>query len=112
MLRNSARTLRSLATAAAVLAAFTLTLPAQTASSVVPSRIVQPVDENARVTLHGYVHPLANAANDRGAAPDSMPLTRMHLVLARSASQDCTVATSWSEGPKRCPNCAGVSHLW
>ncbi|HEY6448964.1 MAG TPA: Ig-like domain repeat protein [Acidobacteriaceae bacterium] len=88
MLRNHARTLRSLGSAAAVLAAFALTLSAQTASSVAPSRIVQRVDENARVTLHGYVHPLANAANDRGAAPDSMPLTRMHLVLQRSASQE------------------------
>ena len=40
------------------------------------------------MTLHGYVHPLANAANDRGAAPDSMPLSRMHLVLKRSDTQE------------------------
>ncbi|MGC2581724.1 MAG: protease pro-enzyme activation domain-containing protein, partial [Acidobacteriaceae bacterium] len=56
--------------------------------TVVASRIVQPVDDSARIPLHGYVHPLANAANDRGAAPDSMPLTRMHLVLQRSAAQE------------------------
>ncbi len=64
------------------------TLPAQTGQSFVPNRIVSPIDENARTALHGYVHPLANAANDRGAAPDSMPLPRMHLVLSRSASQE------------------------
>ncbi|HLJ75933.1 MAG TPA: S53 family peptidase, partial [Acidobacteriaceae bacterium] len=52
---------------------------------------MQTVDESARVTLHGYVHPLANAANDRGAAPDSMPLERMHLVLKRSASQEAAL---------------------
>ena len=67
------------------------TLPAQTGQSFVPNRIVSPIDENARTALHGYVHPLANAANDRGAAPDSMPLPRMHLVLSRSASQEAAL---------------------
>ena len=28
------------------------------------SRLTQPVDDHALVTLHGTVHPLANAAND------------------------------------------------
>ncbi|MGA8530501.1 MAG: protease pro-enzyme activation domain-containing protein [Acidobacteriaceae bacterium] len=72
-------------------------LPALSAQSrpasevVVASRIVQPVDDNVRITLHGYVHPLANAANDRGPAPDSMPLTRMHLVLQRSSAQEAAL---------------------
>lgn len=66
-------------------------LPAQTSQAVVTNRIVQPVNENSRVTLHGYIHPLANAADDRGAAPDSMPVERMHLVLKRSASQEATL---------------------
>jgi subtilase family serine protease len=52
------------------------------------ARIVNPIDESQTVTLSGTVHPLANAANDRGAAPDSMPLERMHLVLKRSDSQE------------------------
>jgi subtilase family serine protease len=52
---------------------------------------VHPVDDNTRVTLRGYVHPLANAANDRGAAPDSMSLDHMHLVLKRSASQEAAL---------------------
>ncbi len=51
-------------------------------------RIVAPVDESKQVTLHGTVHPLANAANDRGAAPDNMQLERLHLVLKRSADQE------------------------
>ena len=59
-----------------------------TQAPLVANRIVAPIDENSRVTLHGYVHPLASAANDRGVAPDSMPLPRLHLVLKRSAAQE------------------------
>jgi len=50
-------------------------------------RITSPIDESSLVTLHGTVSPLASAANDRGAAPDNMPLERLHLVLERSPSQ-------------------------
>jgi len=82
---------RSLAIVSASLSLLGPALPAQTSQSVVPSRIVAPVDESARVVLHGYVHPLANAANDRGVAPDSMPLSRMHLVLKRSSSQEAAL---------------------
>ena len=70
---------------------FCAALPAQNTQIAVPSRIVSAVDDNARVTLHGYVHPLANAVNDRGAAPDSMPLSRMHLVLKRSPAQEAAL---------------------
>ena len=52
------------------------------------ARIVNPIDESQLVTLKGTVHPLANARNDRGAAPDEMQLERMHLVLKRSNSQE------------------------
>jgi hypothetical protein len=51
-------------------------------------RIVNQVDESQLVTLKGTVHRLANAANDRGVAPESMQLERMHLVLKRSDSQE------------------------
>lgn len=90
MFRCYASFLRPLGIAAAVgfLAA---SLHAQTSPSVVANRVVQTIDENSRVTLHGYVHPLANPANDRGAVPDSMPLERMHLVLKRSASQEAAL---------------------
>ncbi len=83
-----ARTIRPVAILATIILSGAA-LPAQTAQPpVVPNRIVSTIDNNARVMLHGYVHPLANAANDRGAAPDSMPLTRMHLVLKRSDAQE------------------------
>jgi Pro-kumamolisin, activation domain/Bacterial Ig-like domain (group 3) len=49
---------------------------------------MQAVDEASRTTLRGNTHPLALARFDRGAAPASMPLDRMLLVLKRSAEQD------------------------
>jgi trimeric autotransporter adhesin len=54
-------------------------------------RIVNPIDDNQLVTLKGTVHPLANAKNDRGAAPDAMPLERIHLLLQRSTAQETTL---------------------
>jgi trimeric autotransporter adhesin len=62
--------------------------PQSNAASLVTTRLTQPINENARVTLHGTVHPLANAANDRGAAPDGMQLERMHMVLKRNSGQE------------------------
>lgn len=64
-------------------------LLAQTPAAAV--RIVNPIDEKHLVTLKGFTPPLANAKNDRGAAPDDMQLDRMHLVLKRSASQDAAL---------------------
>jgi len=63
---------------------------AQTAApNVAPSvRIVSHIDESQRVTLSHTVSPLANAANDRGAAPDGMRLDRVQLVLRRSPAQE------------------------
>ena len=86
---------RILRTFAPVALAFTtaslLTPPqlhAQAAPSLVATRLTQPIDDNALVTLKGTVHPLANAANDRGAAPDSMPLDRIQVILKRSPAQE------------------------
>jgi len=64
-------------------------LSAQTQTAAV--RIVNPIDEKHLVTLKGFTAPLANAKNDRGAAPDDMQLDRMHLVLKRSAGQDAAL---------------------
>ncbi len=61
------------------------------------TRIVNPIDETQLVTLKGTVHPLANARNDRGVAPDSLQLNRMHLVLKRSASQESALRQLISE---------------
>ena len=51
-------------------------------------RITSPINSSQLVTLKGTVHPLANPQNDRGPAPQSMQLTRMHLILKRSPAQD------------------------
>jgi len=56
--------------------------------SPIPSQIVNPIDEKHLITLKGTVHPLANARNDGGAAPDEMRLDRMHLVLHRSNARE------------------------
>jgi hypothetical protein len=56
--------------------------------SVTPSRIVESIDDTRTVTLKGNIHPLARAANDQGAVADSQPMTRMLLLLQRSAAQD------------------------
>jgi subtilase family serine protease len=51
------------------------------------SMITGPIDESNLVTLQGSVHPLATAAADQGAAPDSLQLGRTILVLKRSSDQ-------------------------
>jgi hypothetical protein len=55
------------------------------------SRIAGPIDESSLVMLRGMRHPLANATNDRGAAPDALRLDRLQLVLKRSASQEAAL---------------------
>lgn len=66
--------------------------PSALAQNAAPAvRIVHPIDESQLVTLKGTVHPLANARNDRGIAPDSLPLVHMHLVLKRSAAQEAAL---------------------
>lgn len=91
MISNRIRT-SSFRAVAAVFTACLLTagLSAQTFGSAapVPNRITQQINNNSRVTLHGMVSPLATAANDRGAAPASLTVDSMHLVLKRSASQE------------------------
>jgi len=93
MLPTSFRSSRLfVATALGLAALLAAPLRAQTAQpSLAVNRITAVIDESNRVTLKGTVHPLANAANDRGAAPDSMPLQRLHLVLKRSPAQEATL---------------------
>jgi subtilase family serine protease len=94
LVMNPNRILTSLSRAVAVVFAASL-LPcglfAQATPPVVQSRITQTIDNNFRVTLHGMVSPLANAANDRGAAPASMQVDRIHMVLKRSAAQEAAL---------------------
>jgi hypothetical protein len=60
-------------------------------AEAVPARITQAIDETQLVTLKGQVHPLARLEFDQGAASDSMPATRMLLLLQRSLEQESTL---------------------
>lgn len=57
----------------------------------VQPRITQPVDDAQLTRLPGNTHPLALARFDRGAAPLTLPLDRMLLVLKRSPEQDAVL---------------------
>jgi hypothetical protein len=59
---------------------------AQTAPA--PSRITQAVDEANLTLLKGNTYYLARAEYDHGAAPSSLPMARMLLVLQRSPQQE------------------------
>ena len=61
------------------------------ATKPVASRLTQPINEKSLITLGKTVHPLANAANDRGAAPDAMQLDRIQIVLKRSDAQESSL---------------------
>jgi subtilase family serine protease len=57
-------------------------------STSFPARVTQVVNSQNNVPLRGNTHPLARAEYDRGALPDSQPLSRMLLLLQRSPEQD------------------------
>ena len=86
---------------------FSLTTLAQTAN--VPARITQPVDMEKMVTLRGNTHPLARPEYDQGAAPDSLPMERVLLVLQRSAEQETALRELLDDQQiKSSPN----YHMW
>ena len=72
----------------ALASALFCTIPVLAQQPTPAVRIVNPINESQRVTLTHTVSPLANAANDRGAAPDGMLLDRIQLVLQRSPAQE------------------------
>jgi len=55
------------------------------------ARIVEAVQNEKLVTLRGNVHPRARPANDRGSLPEQQPVTRMHVLLQRSAEQEAAL---------------------
>ncbi len=59
--------------------------------SVVPSRVIQPVDGTKLAVLKGNTHPLARPEFDRGPAPPDLPMDRMLLVLKRSPEQESSL---------------------
>ena len=61
------------------------------AQTLAQARVVESVRNDQLVTLGGNVHRLARAANDRGILPETQPVTRMHLLLQRSAAQEAAL---------------------
>ncbi len=73
---------------AALVAGLTLPLlPAARAGGAGASLVLTAPDDAQRVRLPGHVHALAQARFDAGAAPPSMPMPALELVLGRSAAQ-------------------------
>jgi subtilase family serine protease len=72
-----------------------LVMPGLAASqgSAVRSLVTQGVDETKLVALRGNTHPLARAEFDRGAAPASLAMDHMLLVLKRSPEQEAALET-------------------
>ena len=56
------------------------------------ARITAAIDESQLTTLRGNTHPLARREFDQGAAPASLPMRRMLLVLQRSPAQEAALA--------------------
>ncbi len=66
--------------------------PASTAAAPqIAPRVQGPVDDAARVSLHGNLHPVVQAGIDQGAVEDSLPAGRMLLLLARSPQQEAAL---------------------
>ena len=78
-------------------------------TSNVQPRITAAIDESRLTTLRGNTHPLARPEFDRGAAPDSLPMLRMLLVLQRSQAQESALETLMEQQQdKSSPN----YHAW
>ena len=81
------RSRRSIAFASATLMLIaTATLVAQTSAPLVTSRIIQPIDENARVTFKGNVRQDLATVPDLGPVEDGKPL-HLYLLLQRTTAQ-------------------------
>jgi len=87
-MQNRVRLVRACLFVAAFLS-FSFAVFAQNSSA--PPRITVAVNESQLTTLRGNTHPYARAEYDRGAAPDSLPMARMLLVLKRSPAQEAAL---------------------
>src|SRR6202171_713661 len=107
---------RGVLVGSALLSLFSLRSAAQTAAqwggeqrSRVPARVTDMVDDTNRTVLRGNVHPQARAEFDRGAVADAQPVTRMLLLLQRSAEQEAALQQLMEEQQtKNSPN----FHAW
>src|SRR5258707_1202789 len=57
-------------------------------SAAPQARVVEAAQSDKVVTLRGNVHPMARPANDRGLLADQQPITKIHVLLQRSAAQE------------------------
>jgi len=75
------------------LAILLVTLASSTSAqtSGVQRRITQPIDESNLIVLKGNTHPLARPQYDRGAAPGSLPMNRVLLVLQHAPQQEAAI---------------------
>jgi hypothetical protein len=83
-----------LSAASVITLCLSITAPAQdqtSAPSTIRPLITSKIDDARLATLKGNVHPLATAANDRGAVDDSTPMTDLLLVLKRSPEQQAAL---------------------
>src|ERR1700686_83451 len=77
--------------------------------NLVPARVTDTVDDTNRLVLRGNVHPQARAEFNRGAVADAQPVTRMLLLLQRSAEQETALQQLMEEQQaKNSPN----YHAW
>jgi subtilase family serine protease len=75
----------------------------------VAARVLDTVDDTNRTMLRGNVHPMARPEFDRGAVADAQPLTRILLLLQRSAEQEAALRQLMEEQQsKNSPN----YHAW
>src|SRR5713226_3047084 len=73
------------------------------------ARVTDTVEDTNRTVLHGNVHPKARAEFDRGAVADAQPVTRILLVLQRSAEQEAALRQLMEEQQSK--NSANY-HAW
>ncbi len=66
-------------------------------TSAVKRLITQPVDETKLTLLRGNTYPLATRQFDQGAAPASLPMERMLLLLKRSPEQETALEALLNE---------------
>ena len=57
------------------------------------ARVASAIRNDQLVTLRGNIHPMARPANDRGTLALLQPITRIHLLLQRSAAQEAALQT-------------------
>ena len=75
----------------------------------VAARVTDTVDDTNRMVLRGNVHPSARAEFDRGAVSDAQPVTRILMLLQRSAEQEAALQQLMEEQQsKSSPN----FHAW